>query len=176
MSANIPANRTVEFALRALQLIFAIIVMGTDGYAIHVYRGHTDYVHFVFGNFYAYAGVPDEWGFLMFCAGWTFLGVIFLFLTAGISFAEHALIGSISVIVEVVALLSWLAGFIAVAINIGSNACPAEENQCRLLKAAIVFGALEWLLFMITTIPTIKVVFNSTRRSKTSTTDPTTPV
>ncbi|OOG00402.1 hypothetical protein ASPCADRAFT_38199 [Aspergillus carbonarius ITEM 5010] len=177
MNINIAANRTVDLALRALQLIFAIIVMGADGYAIHVYRGHTDYVHFVYGNFYAYAGVPDEWSFLLFCAGWTFLGVIFLFLTAGISFAEHALIGSISVLVEVVALLSWLAGFIAVAVNIGSNACPAEENHCRLLKAAIVFGALEWLLFMVTTIPTIKLVFNSTRRAKkTSTIEPTTPV
>lgn len=112
----------------------------------------------------------------MFCAGWTFLGVIFLFFTAGISFAEHAVIGSVSVIVEVVALLSWLAGFIAVAVNVGSNPCPAEENDCVFLKVAIVFGALEWLLFMITTIPTIKLVFNSTRRQKTSTIETTTPV
>ncbi|GKZ37248.1 hypothetical protein AbraIFM66950_008705 [Aspergillus brasiliensis] len=176
VNMNIAANRTVNVALRVLQLISAIIVMGTDGYAIHVYRGHTDYVHFVYGSFYAYAGVPDAWGFLIFCAGWTFLGVIFLFFTAGISFAEHAVIGSLSVIVEVVALLSWLAGFIAVAVNIGSNPCPAEENHCRLLVAAIVFGALEWLLFMITTIPTIKLVFNSARRTKISTIDTTTSV
>ncbi|GKZ86838.1 hypothetical protein AnigIFM56816_002768 [Aspergillus niger] len=176
ININKTANRTVDVTLRALQLIFAIIVMGTDGYAIHVYRGHTDYVHFVYGNFYAYAGVPDEWGFLIFCAGWTFLGVIFLFFAAGISFAEHAVIGSVSVIVEFVALLSWLAGFIAVAVNVGSTTCPAEENHCVLLKVAIVFGALEWLLFMITTIPTIKLVFNSTRRQKASTTEVTTPV
>jgi hypothetical protein len=32
MAMNIVANRTVDFALRALQFIFAIIVMGTDGY------------------------------------------------------------------------------------------------------------------------------------------------
>jgi hypothetical protein len=32
MAMNIAANRTVDFALRPLQLIFAIIVMGTDGY------------------------------------------------------------------------------------------------------------------------------------------------
>jgi len=32
MATDIAANRAVEFALRALQLIFAIIVMGTDGY------------------------------------------------------------------------------------------------------------------------------------------------
>jgi hypothetical protein len=32
MAMEIAANRTVHFALRALQLIFAIIVIGTDGY------------------------------------------------------------------------------------------------------------------------------------------------
>ncbi|KAH8688744.1 marvel domain-containing protein, partial [Talaromyces proteolyticus] len=168
ITMNVTANRTVEFALRALQLIFAIIVIGTDGYAIHVFRGHTVYEHFEFGNFYDYYGVPDAWGFLMFCAGWTFLGVIFL-LIAGIRFADHALIGYVRIAVEAVALLSWLAGFIAVAVNIGSNACPAEENSCGSLKTATVFGALEWLLFVITTTLTIRLVFNSTRRSKNST-------
>lgn len=31
---NIMTNIEVEFTLRALQLIFAIIVMGTDGYGM----------------------------------------------------------------------------------------------------------------------------------------------
>ena len=34
MAVKIAANRTVDIALRALQLIFAIIVMGTDGYGM----------------------------------------------------------------------------------------------------------------------------------------------
>ncbi|KAK4935221.1 hypothetical protein LTR10_023683 [Elasticomyces elasticus] len=172
---NKAANRPVEIALRALQLIFAIIAMGTDGYAIHAYRGHTVYQHFEFGNFYEYYGVPNAWGFLMFCAAWTFLGVIFL-VVAEISFANHKLIGYIRVAVEVVALFSWLASFIAVAVNIGSNVCPEEENGCGSLMAATVFGALEWLLFVITTILTIKLVFNGTRRPKTSTTSPGIPI
>ncbi|KAF7552280.1 hypothetical protein G7Z17_g4435 [Cylindrodendrum hubeiense] len=175
MAMNIAASRKVNFALRALQFIFAIIVMGTDGYAIHVFRGHTVYEQFEFGNFYDYYGVPDAWGFLMFCAAWTFLGVIFL-LIAGISFADHAVIGYIRVAVEAVALLSWLAGFIAVAVEIGSNTCPAEENSCGILKAATVFGALEWLLFVITTILTIKLVFSSTRRPSNSKTSPAIPI
>lgn len=147
----------------------------THRLAIHVFRGHTVYEHFEFGDFYNHYGVPDAWGFLMFCAAWTLLGVIFL-LIAGISFADHALIGYIRVAVEAVALLSWLAGFIAVGVNIGSNACPAEENGCGSLKAATVFGALEWLLFVITTILTIKLVFNSTRRPRTSTASPAIPI
>ncbi|KAJ5768727.1 marvel domain-containing protein [Penicillium odoratum] len=164
MAIKIAANKMFHFALRALQLTFAIIVMGTAGYAIHIFRGHTEYVHFDFGNFYNYVGVPDAWGFLMFCAGWTFLDVIFV-LVAGIRFADHTLIGYVRVGAEAVALLSWLAGFIAVAINIGSNGCPAEENRCGLLKVATIFGALEWLLFAITTTLTFKIVFKSARQS-----------
>ena len=140
-----------------------------------MFRGHTVYEHFKFGDFYDYYGVPDAWGFLLFCAAWTFLGVIFLLIT-GIGFADHALIGYIRVAVEAVAFLSWLAGFIAVAVNIGSNACPAEESHCGSLKAATVFGALEWLLSVVTTILTIKLVFNSTRRARTFTTRPAIPI
>jgi hypothetical protein len=136
-----------------------------------VFRGHIVYNHFEFGDFYDYYGVPNAWGFLVFCSAWTFLGVIFL-LIAGISFADHVLIGYIRVAVEAIALLSWLAGFISVAVNIGSNACPAEENGCGLLKAATVFGALEWLLFVVTTILTIKLVFNRTRQPNASKTGP----
>ncbi|PWY78332.1 hypothetical protein BO70DRAFT_363214 [Aspergillus heteromorphus CBS 117.55] len=173
MAMNLATNRTVDFALRALQLIFAIIVLGIDGHAIHVFRGHTVYEHFVYGNFYAYEGVPNAWGFLLFCAGWTFLGGIFL-LIAGIRSADQRWIGYIRVAVEAVALLSWLAGFMAVAINIGSNACPAEENGCGSLKAATVFGAVEWLLFVITTTLTVKLVFNRASQSTESPTSPAT--
>ncbi|KAL2857743.1 membrane-associating domain-containing protein [Aspergillus pseudoustus] len=170
MAANIAASRPVDFALRALQLIFAVIVMGTDGYAIHTYRGHTVYEHFEFGNFYAYAGVPDAWGFLIFCAGWTFLDVI-LHLIAETRFPDIAVIGYIRVAGEGIALLSWLAGFVAVAVNIGSDTCPAGKSSCGPLTAATVFGALEWLLFVVTTILTFNVVFNHVRRQNISKTE-----
>lgn len=127
-------------------------------------RVHTD-----FGDFNATEGVPNSWGFLMFCAGWTFLAVIFL-LIAGTGFADRALIGYIRVAVEAVALLSWFAGFIAVAVEIGTDVCPA--GSCGALQAATVFGAFEWLLFMITTTLTTMLVFNSTRRPKDSKANP----
>lgn len=130
-----------------------------------MFHGHTVHEHFEFGDFYNYYGVPDAWGFLMFCAAWTVLGVIFL-LIAGIRFADHVLLGYVRVGVEAVALLSWLAGFVAVAVNIGSNACPAEENGCGTLKAATVFGALEWLLFVVTTTMTVKLVFGRARHPR----------
>ncbi|KAJ5626190.1 hypothetical protein N7510_002499 [Penicillium lagena] len=171
MAVNMAENKTLDYALRTLQLIFAIIVMGTDGYAIHVFRGHMVYEHFEFGNFYDYYGVPDAWGFLMFCAGWTVLIVIF-HLIAGISFADRALLGYIRVAVEAVAVLSWLAGFIAVAVQISTDTCSTGKSSCGLLKAATVFGAIEWLLFMVTAALTTMLVFNSSRKPSTSMTRP----
>lgn len=93
---------------------------------------------------------------------------VFFFLIARVRYADSALLSYIRFAVEAVAFFSWLAGFIAVAVNIGSNDCPQEENRCGLLKAATVFGALEWLLFLITTITTFQLVFNRTNLSKIS--------
>jgi len=52
--------------------------------------------------------------------------------------------------VEVVAVLSWFAGWIAVAVNIGTGdgACEEGWGSCGALKAATGFGAVEWVLFM----------------------------
>lgn len=136
-----------------------------------MFRGHTVYEHFDYGNFYDYFGVPDAWGFLMFCAGWTVLIVIFHFI-AGISFADRSLIGYIRVAVEAVAVLSWLAGFIAVAIQISTDTCSVGKNSCGPLKAATVFGAFEWLLFMVTAAQTVMLVFSSFRKPGTCTTRP----
>lgn len=133
-----------------------------------MFHGHTVYEHFEYGNFYDYYGVPDAWGFLMFCAAWTVLIVIF-HLISGITFADRALIGYVRVAVEAVAVLSWLAGFIAVAVQISTDTCPAGKSSCGSLKAATVFGTLEWLLFMVTAALTVMLFFNSSHKSKTST-------
>jgi hypothetical protein len=72
-----------------------------------------------------------------------------------------------------VAVLSWLAGFIAVAVEIGTETCSAGKNSaCGTLIAATVFGAFEWLLFMATATLTARLVFNSFRKPRTSMTGP----
>ncbi|KAJ5380614.1 uncharacterized protein N7496_003042 [Penicillium cataractarum] len=155
-------NATIGYALRALQAIFAIIVMGTDGYAIHMFRGHTVYEHFVFGNFYDYEGVPDGWSFLIFCAGWTVL--IIIFHPIAVCFLDCLLIRYIRAAVEAVAVLSWLAGFIAVAVQISADTCANGKDSCGVLIAATVLGALEWLLFMVTAAQTVMLVVNSSHK------------
>lgn len=137
-----------------------------------MYRGYGTIVHTPTGDFYAYAGVPNAWGFLMFCAGWTILVVIFQ-TVARDCFADRALIGHVRVAVEVVALLSWFAGWIAVAVNVGTEACPQGYTSCGALKATAVFGAIEWLLFMVTAALAILLFLNGKRQPRTSMTQPT---
>ncbi|KAF7885657.1 uncharacterized protein EAF02_004166 [Botrytis sinoallii] len=151
-------NRMLDHVLRVLQLIFAIIVMGTDDYTIRLFRGHIVYEHFDFGSFYDYYGVPDSWGFLM------------------IKFHDGVLIGYIHVAVETVAVLSWLAGFIAVAVQIPTDTCSTGRNSCTILIVATVFGALEFLLFMITAALTAIPIFKQFLKPKTSTTGPDTVI
>jgi hypothetical protein len=133
-----------------------------------VYRGHTSYIHTPFGNYYSYFGVPNAWGFLLFCAAWTVLVVIFQ-LVAGNVFTDRAFIGYIRVAAEIVAVLSWFAGWIAVAANIGTGACREGYVSCGALEAATVFGAIEWLLFMGTATVTVWEVLEHRRRLRTST-------
>lgn len=125
-------------------------------------------VHYEFGDFYNYYGVPNAWGFLIFCAGWTVLTVVFD-LICRTRFTDRALVGYIRVAVEAVAVLSWLAGFITVAVQISGGACSVGESSCGPLKAATVFGAFEWLLFVVTAALTVMSVFNSSRKPMPST-------
>jgi hypothetical protein len=131
-----------------------------------VYRGHTSYIHTPFGNYYSYFGVPNAWDFLLFCAAWTVLVVIFQ-LVSGNVFTDRASIVYIRVAAEMVTVLSWFAGWIAVAVNIGTGACKERYVSCGALEAATVFGAIEWLLFMFTATLTISGVLERRRRSRT---------
>lgn len=191
MAESLTANSTLDHVLRAAQLFFAVIVMGTDGYgmrsvssllinsipnsfhlAIHTFRTYVVPAPPEYGSGYETVNVPNAWGFLMFCAGWTFVAVIFHYL-AGKRVMENAVFAYTGVAVEAVAVLSWLAGFIAVAVSAGSDVCPAggsaacpAGNNCRgTLTAASVFGAFEWLLFVVTVGMTYNLVFRMKRPS-----------
>ncbi|USP81241.1 uncharacterized protein yc1106_08515 [Curvularia clavata] len=164
MATHIAENSMLNLALRALQVIFAIIIMGTDGYAINVYRGHTSFVDTPWGGYEGYFGVPNAWGFLIFCAGWTVLVVIFYYV-AEKALTRHLWVGYIRIAVEAIALLSWFAGWIAVAVNIGTGACADSYVSCGALKAATVFGAFEWLLFMVTAFFTVSWFFYTKRQA-----------
>lgn len=94
-------------------------------------------------------------------------------LVQGTRFANRAFVNYIHIAVEAVAVLSWLAGFVAAAVSISTDSCSAgklKKVSCGSIKAATVFGAFEWLLFMVTAAVTAMFVFNGSRRSRNSTT------
>ncbi|KAJ5195619.1 uncharacterized protein N7498_009057 [Penicillium cinerascens] len=162
-------NKSLDYIVRGLQVLFATIIMGTDGYAIHVFRGHNDYVDAPVygGDATLHVGVPAAWSFLMFCAVWTVLIVVFHFVEPG--FTSRPMIGYVGITAEAVAVLSWLAGFIAVAVNVSTtSACSSGQNSCAALKASTAFGAFEWLLFMVTGIRTVMSFFNNQKRFRSS--------
>ena len=69
----------------------------------------------------------------------------FFSLTAGRKVADRIWVVHIVVIMEAVAILSWLAGWTSSAIQLSSNnVCGRSENQtpCRVVKAAVTFAAL----------------------------------
>ena len=99
----------------------------------------------------------------MFCAAWTVLVVVFHFVESGLG--SRPIIGYVGIVAEVVAALAWLAGFIAVAVNVSTtDACSSGQNSCAELKAATAFGAFEWLLFIVTATPSVLSFFNNQKR------------
>jgi hypothetical protein len=132
-----------------------------------VYRGYSSEVDTHWGGFTAWNGVPNAWGFLLFCAAWAILVVIFQ-LVAGNAITHSPLVRYISVGSELVAVISWFAGWIAVAVNIGTRSCATGYVACGALKAATVFGAIEWLLFMVTAFLAVSLFLNSKRQVRTT--------
>ncbi|CBF87114.1 hypothetical protein AN2568.2 [Aspergillus nidulans FGSC A4] len=132
---------------------------------INTFRGHDDHVNdpIFGGDATLHVGVPAAWGFLMFCAAWTILVVVFHFVESGLE--SRPIIGYVGIVAEAVTVLAWLAGFIAVAVNVlTTDACSSGLNSCAELKAATAFGAFEWLLFMVTATPAVLSFFNNQKR------------
>lgn len=193
MAGNMAQNMTLQYALRTLQVLFAFVVIGTASYskykqdfvsshsvdesvradrarfwhlAIAGYKGRNVTVEDPYGKITAYQGIPASWCFLVFCGAWTVLGVVYLLFAGN---RDGKWIGYSRVVVELVAVLSWFGGFIAVAVNIPSDTCKEADDRCATLAAATAFGALDWLLFAVTSALTIKAVFfNRATRPTTS--------
>jgi hypothetical protein len=87
---------------------------------------------------------PDSANFLLFCAVWTLLAVVYLVL-ASFRFADHPAGHKFGVLaVEVVTAIFWFAGWIAFASLLGD--LPASQGWVvkRVGEAADVFAAFEW--------------------------------
>ncbi|OJJ42110.1 hypothetical protein ASPZODRAFT_20797 [Penicilliopsis zonata CBS 506.65] len=87
-----------------------------------MFHSHTIHVKFNYGNLSAYEGVSDAWGFLCFAPGGPFS-------LAQISLINCVCISSTHAAVKMVAVLSRLAGFIAVAMQIAPDTCSQGKGD-----------------------------------------------
>ncbi|OJJ69290.1 hypothetical protein ASPBRDRAFT_56986 [Aspergillus brasiliensis CBS 101740] len=135
------------YPVRVVQAIFAIIVLALSAYYI---------------SWFTYS---DTVNFMLFNGIWTaFIATPYLAL-APVFFPQLAH-NIVIPAVEVITMIFWFAGFIALAVYLP----PAEAchwSRCSALQAATVFGAFEWVLFLVTSV--FAVLGLSRTRSSSST-------
>ncbi|KAJ5145681.1 uncharacterized protein N7515_000245 [Penicillium bovifimosum] len=121
------------YPVRIVQALFGIIVIGLTGYVVSTWDG------------WAWS---DTVNFLLFLGCWTaFVAVPYLAL-APIWFPRLAHRYVVPA-VEVITMIFWFAGFIAMgALLPRPRLC--HSSVCSSLQAATVFGAIEWVLFAVT--------------------------
>ncbi|ORY16880.1 membrane-associating domain-domain-containing protein [Clohesyomyces aquaticus] len=125
--------------LRAVQAVLAIIVLGLTAYVVDAWNGP-----------YNWGWSPSSVNFLLFCSIWTLLAVAYLIVTPS-RFPQFAHKFAI-LAVEAVTMIFWFAGWVAVAALWGDIGCGSRRGVCGAGTAAIVFGAIEWLTFVATTV------------------------
>jgi len=124
--------------LRAAQGFLALLILGLMAFVVSDWH-HTSY----------YTWSPSQAKFFLFTACWTLLAVVYLaFAPARFPDAAHkfAILG-----VEFVTMIFWFAGWVALAVLLGDIGC-GSWTACQVAEAATVFGAFEWLLFVITMV------------------------
>lgn len=134
--------------LRAIQLLFNIIVLGLIGYVVEMY-----------------ADSPSQVSFILFTSIWTFIALAYL--TLAPLYLTKLAHGFALLAIEILTMLFWFAGFIALAVYTADH-CPWwSKRVCGTMKAAAAFAAFEWLLWTATTVLLALKVFRSGASSTT---------
>lgn len=141
-------NRTIVLALRIIQAVFAIIVLGTAafGMSLSVQRkfiaDSSQVAHWWNSYYNDTASSPSQINFLIFCAVWSLLALVYLIIVP-MMFAESVLHHKFAILaIEAVTMLFWFAGFIALAVFLPDRGCTGPV--CGSARAACVFGAFSW--------------------------------
>ncbi|BDD59154.1 hypothetical protein MPDQ_001986 [Monascus purpureus] len=131
------------YPVRAIQIVFAIIVLGLTAYAVGE----------IFDS-------PNTINYVLFVSVWTWIATMYLFLAPAYF---PVLANRIAILaVEAVTMVFWFAGFIALGAWLPSPSF-CKGDLCNSLQAATVFGSFEWALFAVTTGV---VIYNFRRNSK----------
>ncbi|KAI9670155.1 MAG: hypothetical protein M1817_004492 [Caeruleum heppii] len=125
--------------LRVVQALLALIVLGLTGWVAHEVADD----RLITGS----RSSPSQNSFLIFTSVWTFLALAYLL---GSRFMTKIAHGIAILVVEVITMLFWFAGAIALAVFLGDSIC--RGRVCRALQAACVFAFFEWLLWVATLV------------------------
>jgi len=125
------------FPLRIAQGVLALLILILTAYVVHNWTWpHGDWS-------------PSEANFLLFCSVWTLLALAYLIIApARFAYAAHKF-GILAV--EALTAIFWFAGWIALASLLGDMGAGTWRVK-RVAEAAVVFAAIEWLLFTATMI------------------------
>ncbi|SMQ47783.1 unnamed protein product [Zymoseptoria tritici ST99CH_1A5] len=131
-------NRLVILVLRAAQALFASIVLGL-----------TVWIAFWWSHYWNSMS-PASVNFLLFCAVWALLALLYLSLAPFLGFLERSKWTKMSLlVVEALTTMFWIAGTVALAIFLSKRVCFG--SVCTAARAATAFGSMECLAFMFTT-------------------------
>ncbi|KKK25756.1 hypothetical protein P175DRAFT_0479484 [Aspergillus ochraceoroseus IBT 24754] len=131
------ASFPIMYPLRAVQAVFALIVLALTGHVINQARGGADTINFMLFN-----GI------------WTLFIVVPYFIVAPMFLPVVAHRYAVAA-VDGVTMIFWFAGFIALATDLPAASTCGHYGLCQELQAAVAFGALDWALFVGTLVLSI---------------------
>ncbi|KAK7033431.1 MARVEL domain-containing protein [Favolaschia claudopus] len=108
-------------------------------------------------------GSPSEVNFLLFCSVWTLvLALPYLVFSYRVVPETAHKFGIFAA--EFVTMVFWFGGFIALAVYT-TNFLGCSAPVCQAAQAATALGAIEWVLFMVTTVMSVLHLWRTRRSS-----------
>lgn len=136
-------GRLFGLVIRGIQLLFSLIAMALAAAAVDKFL------------------VSDS---LRFMVATAVISLVYLIVVLSLALLTvNTLLSGVLLIVDALLTTFWFAAWIAVAATIGKYSCDGgvnygwgyyyyDKNACGAGKASIAFGAVNWLLFLFTTI------------------------
>ncbi|EKJ70457.1 hypothetical protein NXS19_012656 [Fusarium pseudograminearum] len=122
--------------VHAVLAVFLIIELGLTAYMVDFTDGW-------------WTNSPASFAFLLFCAVWSILMLLYLALTP--LFAPRIYHNMVALGILALTSLFWFAGATAVAAHIGVPHCHGN-TRCQATQAAVAFGYFIWAIFTGLTI------------------------
>ncbi|KAF2002541.1 hypothetical protein P154DRAFT_618604 [Amniculicola lignicola CBS 123094] len=128
------------YPVRGLQATLAVVVLGLMAYVAQWWSSHWRQLS------------PSEVNFLIFAPVWTLVAIPALIVVPWkLPHLATSMGGKIGLLaLEVLTMIYWLAGFIALAVFLSDRICFGQV--CSVAKAGIVLSAFEWVAMAVTTV------------------------